>query len=56
MARFNEIQVGRFNAVLHKLLDMKEGAPAPQLSGDVIPTLVLENDRPEWIFLGAERL
>lgn len=56
MAGFNEIQVGRFNGVLHKLLDMKEGAPAPSLSSDVIPTLCLENDRPEYKFLGGERL
>jgi len=56
MASFNEIQVGRLNAVLHKLLDMKEGAPAPQLAGDVVPSIILENDRPEFHFLGNSRL
>ncbi len=56
MARFNEIQVGRYNAILHKLLDMKEGAPAPQLSADVVPALVLEQERPEWAFLSGEKL
>lgn len=55
MALFNEIQVGRFNAILHKLLDIKEGAPSPQLSGDISPTIVLEHERPEWKFLGGER-
>jgi len=56
MGLFNEINVGRFNAVLHKMLSMKEGAPAPQLSGDIIPTLCLEGDRPEWAYLGGEHL
>ena len=55
MASFNEIQVGRYNAILHKLLDMKEGAPAPQLGGDIVPAIVLESDRPEWSFLGGMR-
>lgn len=56
MAFPNEIQVGRYNAILHKLLDMKEGAPAPSLAPDVFATLVLEADRPEWKFLAGERL
>lgn len=56
MAYPNEIQIGRLNAVLYKLLDMKEGAPAPQLTGEVVPGLVLESDRIEWKFLGGERI
>jgi len=52
----NEIQIGRLNALLHKLLDMKEGAPAPVLGTDLFATLVLESDRPEWAFLKGERL
>lgn len=52
----NEIQVGRQNAVLHKLLAMKEGAPSPILAPEVIPVLVLESDRPEWAFLAGEAL
>jgi hypothetical protein len=52
----NEIQVGRINGILHKLLDMKEGAPAPTLATDVFPMLALEVDRPEWKFLAGERL
>lgn len=56
MALFNEIQIGRLNGVLHKLLGMKEGAPSPQLSGDIVPALILESDRPEWKFLAGERL
>jgi hypothetical protein len=56
VALLNEIQVGRYNGVLHKLLDIKDGAPAPQLAADIQPGLILENDRPEWKFLGGEHL
>jgi hypothetical protein len=52
----NEIQIGRLNGLLHKLLDMKEGAPAPTLATDVFPMLVLESDRPEWLFLSGQRM
>jgi hypothetical protein len=52
----NEIQIGRFNGILHKLLDMKEGAPAPTLATDIFPMLGLEMDRPEWKFLAGENL
>jgi hypothetical protein len=51
----NEIQVGRYNGVLHKLLDMKEGAPAPTLATDIFPTIQLEGNRPEWDFLAGIR-
>lgn len=54
MALFNEILVGRYNSILHKLLNMKEGAPAPTLASDVVATICLELDRPEWQFLGGE--
>lgn len=56
MALVNEVLVGRPNAILHKLLNMKEGAPSPQLSPDLQAVLVLENDRPEFKFLGGETL
>lgn len=52
----NEVQVGRYNAILHKLLDMSEGAPSPSLATDIFPMIALEVDRPEWAFLGGERL
>lgn len=55
MAIPNEIQTGRLNAILHKLLDMKEGAPAPTLAPDIFSMMALEVDRPEWKFLGGER-
>jgi len=50
------LQVGRYNAVLHKLFSMKEGAPAPQLEGSLQAAIILENDRPEYKFLGNEFL
>ena len=52
----NEIQGGRLNSILHKLLNMAEGSPSPTLATDVFPMLALEVDRPEWHFLGGERL
>lgn len=52
----NEIQTGRLNAILHKLLGITEGAPAPSLAPDLFSMLCLENDRPEWKFLAGERL
>lgn len=51
-----EIQVGRFSGLLHKLLSMREGSPAPYLAPDLIATLVLEADRPEWAWLAGTRL
>ncbi len=39
MAVYNEIQVGRYNRFLQKLLQMKGGAPAPQLSSEIMPIL-----------------
>ena len=52
----NEVQIGRFSGILHKLLDMKESSPAPTLAPEIIPTLQLEGNRPEWGFLAGERL
>lgn len=51
MSLVNEIQAARFNDLLHKLLGMKEGAPSPQISPEIQPVIVLENDRPEYDFL-----
>lgn len=54
MSLFNEILVGRFSGILHKLLNMKEGAPSPTLATDISPGITLESDRPEWMFLAGE--
>lgn len=56
MAWPNEVQVGRYNLLLHKLLAMEEGAPAPQLTGEIVPALIMENDRPEFKFLGQTQM
>lgn len=56
MATVNEIQTGRFNSFLHKLLSMKEGAPAPTLSPEVVPVLPISPLPAEGLFLaGVER-
>jgi|SRR5467141_22616 len=39
MARFNEILAGRYNRALQKLFSMKGPAPAPQLGGEIGPTI-----------------
>lgn len=52
----NEIQSGRFNAILAKLLNIKTGAPSPSLATDVFPVIVLEANDPSWAYLGGERL
>lgn len=52
----NEIQQGRFNAVLRKLFSMDVGAPSPTLATDIFPTVQLEGDRPEYEFLAGSRL
>lgn len=54
MALFNEILAGRLNLTLRKLLNMKGEAPAPQVGGDIVAGIILENDRPEWKYLGGE--
>jgi hypothetical protein len=52
----NEVQVGRYNATLFKLLSMKEGAPAPTLAPELVASVILEADRPEFHFLGGSHL
>ena len=52
----NELQVGRFNAILKKLLGIKADAPAPVIGAEVIPAIILENDRPEFYILGGGKL
>jgi hypothetical protein len=43
MARYNEILAGRYNRFLQKLLQMKGGPPAPQLSSEIGAGFVLFN-------------
>jgi hypothetical protein len=42
MAVYNEIQIGRYNRFLQKLLSMKGGAPAGSLASEIYPVLPLE--------------
>jgi hypothetical protein len=50
-----DIQVKRFNAILGRLLGMAGVEdPAGALSPEISPVLVLENDRPEWLFLSNQ--
>src|SRR5216684_1967801 len=41
MARFNEINVGRYNRALQKLLGMKGEASVPILASEIAPSFVL---------------
>lgn len=56
MSLFNEIQEGGLNQVLLRRLDIKGDVPAPTVTPEITPGLVLENDRPEWGWLKGERL
>lgn len=51
----NEIQSGGYNGLLHKLLSMREGAPAPTLGAEMLSAIVLEQERPDWEFLKGAR-
>lgn len=48
--------VGRFNRLLQRLLEIKADPPAPDLAGEIMPVIVLEGDRPEWLYLMGHRL
>lgn len=52
----NELAGGdRTNLILSKRFDV-QGAPAPFMASEIFPNVVLENDRPEWEWLGLGRL
>lgn len=58
MARFNEIQVGRYNRYLQKLLSMKGEVPAPQLAAEISTHFALFNGAEnryleQWDLFGA---
>lgn len=54
MAQPNEILRPGLNSILTKSLGMKEGAPSPILGPEIMPVMVLETERPEWLFLANE--
>lgn len=52
----NEIQIGRFSAILQKVLGIADRNPSGVIAPEIVPTLALETDRPEWAYLGGTRL
>lgn len=52
----NEIQTGRFGRILQGILAIRDKNPSGVIAPEIVPALVLENDRPEWAYLGNERL
>jgi len=52
----NEIQRGGLNRILYRTLTIKgDVPPAPLIGAEIVPTMPLEVDRPEWGFLAGER-
>lgn len=49
----NEIEVQRINQVVSRTLRMREPSPAGILGAEVVATLPIEVDRPEWRALGG---
>lgn len=51
------INTARYSSILGRFLGMggTEG-PASELGAEISPVFVLENDRPEWLYLGNERM
>lgn len=52
----NEIQTDRLDAILRRTLAIRAGSLAPTLGPEILPVIVLENDRPEWRYYERERL
>lgn len=48
---FNELLVSRFSNALNSLLGLQGGPGAPALGPEIIPTIVVENDPPEFQLL-----
>src|SRR5262249_653642 len=48
MAVFNEINVGRFNRYLQKLLQIKGGPPVPSLAGEINPAPSIDVETDTW--------
>lgn len=51
-----KIELGRYSDILRRLLAGKDQVVAAELAPEISPVFVLESDRPEWAFLGGERL
>src|SRR5262249_2182024 len=55
MAVFNEINVGRFNRYLQKLLQIKGGPPVPSLAGEISPALSIDVEADTWYLQSWEQ-
>lgn len=55
MGILNEVLDGQLNEILSRRLNMQGGAPAPGLTPEIFPALILEADRPEWGWLKQEQ-
>lgn len=56
MAVFNEVLEGGLNKLLTRRLAMQTGSPAPAVQPELVPGLVLENDRLEYSWAKGELL
>lgn len=56
MTHLNQIQGGRWDEELRRTFSMKQGSVAPVLASEIVPAIILENDRPEGLALAATRL
>lgn len=53
-----DLNIGRYANLLRSLLLIRgsQGSPLPEVSPELVPTLPLEVDRPEWAWLGGTDL
>lgn len=49
------IEVGRYGQILGRLLNIADRNPSGDIAPEIVPTLQLEGNRPEWAFLGGMR-
>jgi len=56
VALFNESLEGRYNQLIQRLHNHKGSPPAPQISPEIDHSIVLENDRPEHLYLAQTEL
>lgn len=56
MSNRNEILEPRFGLQLSKMFGMQDRNPSGDVATEVFPNVTLENDRPEWKYLGGEKM
>jgi len=51
----NDVQIPRWDDILRRLAGVRQtGAVSPVLASEILPGVILENDRPEFAFLGRD--